>query len=45
MDLSKAANIQQLKQVISLNEKHASFIQGVDEKPNVVAFACQHAEG
>ena len=39
MDLSKAANIQQLKQVISLNEKCASFISGVDEKPNVVAFA------
>lgn len=45
MDLKKAANLQQLKQVMTINEKHGSFIPGVEPKPNVVCFASQNMDG
>jgi hypothetical protein len=30
---------------MTLNEKHGTFIQGIDAKPNIVGYSANHLEG
>ena len=34
-----------MKKVLTLNEKHGAFIQGIDAKPNIVGYSANHMEG
>lgn len=45
MDLARIANLGAVKKVLTLNEKHGAFIQGIDAKPNIVGFSANHMEG
>ena len=45
MDLTRASNLQTIKKIFTLNEKHGAFVQGVDTKPNVVGYSGNHLEG
>ena len=31
--------------MLTLNEKHGTFIQGIDSKPNIVGYCANHLEG
>ena len=31
--------------MLTLNEKHGTFIQGIDAKPNIVGYSANHLEG
>ena len=45
MDLARISNMQAVKKTLTLNERHGTFIQGIDEKPNIVGFSANHLEG
>ena len=45
MDLSRISNLQAVKKVLTLNEKHGTFIQGIDAKPNIIGYSANHLEG
>jgi hypothetical protein len=45
MDLARVSNLQAVKKLITLNEKHGWFIQGIDSKPNIVGYSANHLEG
>lgn len=45
MDLVRIPNMQAVKKTLTLNERHGTFIQGIDEKPNIVGFSANHLEG
>ncbi|CDW72876.1 UNKNOWN [Stylonychia lemnae] len=45
LDMKRASNLQQIKKILTLNEKHGLFVQGVDAKPNIVGYSGNHLEG
>ena len=45
MDLTRINNLQAVKKTLTINEKHGTFIQGIDAKPNIVGYAANHLEG
>jgi len=46
LDMKRASNLQQIKKILTLNEKHGLFVQGIVEgKPNVVGYSGNHLEG
>jgi len=45
MDLARISNMQAVRKVLTLNEKHGAFIQGIDSKQNIVGFSANHLEG
>jgi hypothetical protein len=45
MDLTRISNLQAVKKILTLNEKHGTFIQGIDAKPNIVGYSANHLEG
>ena len=45
MDLARISNLQAIKRILTLNEKHGAFIQGIDAKPNIVGYSANHLEG
>ena len=45
MDLGRVANLQAVKKMLTLNEKHGAFVQGIDSKPNIVGYSANHLEG
>jgi hypothetical protein len=45
MDLARINNMAAVKKVLTLNEKHGAFIQGINAKPNIVGFSANHLEG
>lgn len=43
--MKRASNLQQIKKILTLNEKHGLFVQGVGAKPNIVGYSGNHLEG
>ena len=45
MDLARVSNMHAVRKVLTFNEKHGAFIQGIDSKQNIVGFSANHLEG
>eukprot|EP00347_Sterkiella_histriomuscorum_P010003 403339056 len=46
LDMKRASNLQQIKKILTMNEKHGLFVTGVvDGKQNVVGVSANHLEG
>ena len=45
LDMKRASNMQQIKKILTMNEKHALFLTGVSDGKNVVGCASNHLDG
>ena len=46
LDMKRAANMQAIKKILTMNEKHGLFLSGVVEgKQNVVGVSANHLDG